>query len=242
MFTELLLSSPERRPTRTRWTLVISFAAEATVLAIVLLFPLIRMQALPTLWMPNAVIYITAQAPPPVPLKPATVPGIIHKPAVAIPFTMPRAIPHGIASTPAPAPDLGPAGPVVPGAIPAVPSTGWTSVAPNPLPAPPEPARPARVRVGGKVRPPRLIHLVRVTYPPIARQAGVQGDVVLHAVIATDGTIENLEYVSGPALLVRAAMDAVRLWRYEPTLLNGQPVEVEITVVVSFTLNGPAGR
>jgi protein TonB len=62
--------------------------------------------------------------------------------------------------------------------------------------------------------------------------------VVLHAVISKDGSVEDLQYVSGPPLLMKAAMDAVRQWRYQPTQLNGEPVEVDTTVSVVFTLGG----
>jgi protein TonB len=62
--------------------------------------------------------------------------------------------------------------------------------------------------------------------------------VVLHAVIAKDGSVEDLQYVSGPPLLMKSAMDAVRQWRYQPTQLNGDPVEVDTTISVVFTLGG----
>ena len=75
-------------------------------------------------------------------------------------------------------------------------------------------------------------------YPQIARTAHISGTVLLHAVIAKDGTIQELTYVSGPALLMRSAMDAVREWRYKPTLLNGEPVEVDTTIQVVFSLGG----
>ena len=61
---------------------------------------------------------------------------------------------------------------------------------------------------------------------------------VLHAIIAKDGTIQQLEYVSGPAMLMTSAMDAVRQWRYKPTMLNGEPVEVDTSISVVFTLGG----
>ena len=61
---------------------------------------------------------------------------------------------------------------------------------------------------------------------------------ILHAIIAKDGSVQELTYVSGPALLMRSAMDAVRQWRYQPTLLNGEPVEVDTTISVVFTLSG----
>jgi protein TonB len=70
----------------------------------------------------------------------------------------------------------------------------------------------------------------------IAKTAHVSGTVVLHAVIAKDGTIQELQYVSGPPLLMKSAMDAVKQWRYKPTQLNGDPVEVDTTIDVVFTL------
>jgi protein TonB len=75
-------------------------------------------------------------------------------------------------------------------------------------------------------------------YPPIAKAAHMQGTVVLQATISKTGSIENLKVVSGPAMLQQAALDAVRTWRYRPYLLNNDPVEVETTVNVIFSLGG----
>jgi len=75
-------------------------------------------------------------------------------------------------------------------------------------------------------------------YPPIAKAARVSGTVVLQATISKTGSIENLHVVSGPAMLQQAAMDAVKTWRYRPYLLNNEPVEVDTTVNVIFTLGG----
>jgi protein TonB len=72
-------------------------------------------------------------------------------------------------------------------------------------------------------------------YPAIAKAAHVQGAVVLHAIISKQGTIKNLEPISGPAMLIPAARDAVSQWRYKPYMLNGEPTEVETTVTVNFT-------
>jgi periplasmic protein TonB len=77
---------------------------------------------------------------------------------------------------------------------------------------------------------------VKPAYPTLAVQARIQGTVVLQAVIAKDGTVEDLRVVSGHPLLVQAALDAVRLWRYKPYLLNEQPVEVDTQINVNFTL------
>jgi len=78
---------------------------------------------------------------------------------------------------------------------------------------------------------------VQPQYPPLARQARVSGTVKLHAIIAKDGTVQELQVISGHPLLIQAALDAVRQWRYRPTLLNTEPVEVDTTIDVIFTLN-----
>ena len=83
-----------------------------------------------------------------------------------------------------------------------------------------------------------LIHRVQPDYPALARQVRVQGLVVLRAMISRDGAIENLQVLSGHPLLVPAALDAVRQWRYRPYVLNGEPVEVETEVKVNFVLSG----
>jgi protein TonB len=75
-------------------------------------------------------------------------------------------------------------------------------------------------------------------YPQLAKTAHVSGTVILHAIISKDGTVQELQYVSGPPLLMKAAMDAVRDWRYTPTQLNGDPVEVDTTISVVFALGG----
>jgi protein TonB len=111
-----------------------------------------------------------------------------------------------------------------------------------PAPAPPEvkpkPApRQAPVSVGGDVQNARLIHKVKPAYPPLAKQVRIQGMVRLQAIIARDGTIQNLTLVSGHPLLVPAALEAVRQWRYQPTTLNGQVVEVMTQIDVNFTLS-----
>jgi len=82
-----------------------------------------------------------------------------------------------------------------------------------------------------------LIKQPKPVYPPLAKAARVQGTVKFQATISKDGTIENLQLLSGPPLLVQAAMQAVQQWQYKPTLLNGDPVEVITTIDVNFTLS-----
>jgi periplasmic protein TonB len=99
------------------------------------------------------------------------------------------------------------------------------------------PVTPQRVRISAGVTKGLLIHRVDPGYPPLARSARIQGEVVLTAIIDANGQIQNLQLVSGHPMLVPAALSAVRQWRYKPYLLNGQPVEVETTVTVIFTLS-----
>ena len=97
---------------------------------------------------------------------------------------------------------------------------------------------PRRVRVGGNVQPPRLLDRTPVSYPPRAESAGIQGKVMLKAVIRIDGAIGGLTVISSPdPELAAAAMESVRQWRYQPSLLNGQPVEIITTVTVNFRLD-----
>ena len=99
-------------------------------------------------------------------------------------------------------------------------------------------AAPKKVSISAGVMTGMLIQKTQPVYPPIAKAARVSGTVVLQATISKAGTIENLHVISGPAMLQQAAMDAVKSWRYRPYLLNNEPVEVETTVNVIFTLGG----
>lgn len=101
----------------------------------------------------------------------------------------------------------------------------------------PDPS-PARVALSGGVTQGMLIHRVQPVYPPVAKQAGVHGQVVLRAVISKRGEIQELRVVSGHPWLSRAAMDAVQQWRYQPYLLSSVPLEVETQVTVNFVLSG----
>ena len=105
-------------------------------------------------------------------------------------------------------------------------------------PPPPKPEGPKRVRISQGVQEAKLINQVKPVYPPLARQARIQGVVKLRAIISKEGTIQQLEVVAGPPLLIQAAVDAVRQWRYKPTLLSDEPVEVETFIDVIFSLGG----
>jgi len=101
-------------------------------------------------------------------------------------------------------------------------------------PPPPPPSMP--IRVGGQIKPPTRIRNVQPIYPQIAQSARVQGVVILEATIGRDGKVAQTRVLRSIPLLDQAALDAVRKWEYEPTLLNGVAVPVIMTVTVNFTL------
>jgi periplasmic protein TonB len=120
-------------------------------------------------------------------------------------------------------------------------SGGWvmrirTPDAPPMVTTTPRPAPAGAVRIGANVQAANLISAPNPVYPPLAKMARQQGTVRFQATIGTDGTIEDLQVVSGPPLLIPSAMDAVKQWVYKPTLFNGAPVEVSTTIDVNFSL------
>ncbi len=92
------------------------------------------------------------------------------------------------------------------------------------------------IPVGGKVQPPRVIYRVAPEYPVLAHQAGIQGEVIISAVIDSKGNVVDLKIVSGPALLYEAAMKALAHWKFEPTYLNGEPVAIRWNATVNFRI------
>jgi len=114
---------------------------------------------------------------------------------------------------------------------------GGVGPAPPPPPPPAAKAPTGPVRIGGRVQEANLIHKVTPQYPPLAKSARVQGTVEFTAIIGKDGTIRELKLVHGHPLLVNAARQAVEQWRYKPTMLNGEPVDVITQIDVNFTLS-----
>lgn len=246
MFDDLVVSSPHTKRTNTPWTVVVSTAIQAGIVIIMILIPLIYTEALPKQLLTT---FLVAPAPPPPPPPPAAVvtrvikpvARLIHNGQMMAPTVIPKKV-EMIKEEELP-PDVGnvgytggvvggigggTAGGVLGGIIGGVGSN---------LPPPPK-AAPSRIRVGGNVQAASLVHQMMPVYPPIAKTAHISGTVVLHAIIGKDGTVQNLEYISGPPLLMKSAMDAVRQWRYKPTMLNGDPVEVDTTISVVFSLGG----
>jgi len=104
----------------------------------------------------------------------------------------------------------------------------------------PDAVKPARIKLGGQVVAAKLVSQPQPQYPPLARETGIEGSVILHALIGVDGAVKEVAVQSGHPLLVQSALDEVRQWRYQPTLLNGKPAEVDTTVTVTFKLTPSA--
>lgn len=128
--------------------------------------------------------------------------------------------------------DVGPANPFATGPVgPGLPNNLFDNA--KPVPVEPPPAKRDRIVVSHSNEA-MLLSKVIPEYPTIAKAAGVQGDVKLHAIIGKEGTIQSLTVISGSAMLIPAALNAVQQWKYRPYMLNGQPVEVETFITVSF--------
>jgi protein TonB len=236
MFDELVVSGAKGEMARTHkpWSIGLSVIIQAAVLGALMLIPLIYTQVLP-----KAMLSTFLVAPPPPPPPPPPQQAVVKQVQPAKAFVVhqmaaPTVIPKKVEiAKDEPPPAVNPSNlPGVAGGTGDV-LGGVGTGAPT---APPPPAAPKRITVGGNVQAAALVNKVDPQYPPIAKTAHVSGTVVLHAIIAKNGSIEKLEYVSGPTLLMASAMSAVKEWRYRPTMLNGQPVEVDTTVQVVFSL------
>jgi protein TonB len=239
MFSDSLLDSNRTRARR-GWSTLLSFAIETIGITLLVLIPLLSGVALPTF--KSTIIDVTPLG------APATSPKVIvSHPVHGLPVVtqeptalrLPRAVPPGIKPDPEEN-NASVAPPVFSYGMP----TGNPEILPifddenfvAPRPATPPATVPGKRLVISHMDPGTLVHQVQPPYPEAARITRTQGTVQIAAIIARDGTISKLHVLSGPPLLVVAAVDAVRQWRYRPYILNGQPVEVETQISVNFTL------
>jgi protein TonB len=247
MFEDSLIESAGKlKSKRQGWTTMLSFIVQIFLVGVLILIPLIYTEALPK---QQLMTFLVAPPPPPPPPPPPAAAPVkvvkkIESEIVAGQLRTPTKIPEKvqmIKEEEAPPPVAGIAGVVggVPGGVPGGQMGGVIGgiISSTPV-AVPKVATPQRVRVSQGVSQGLLIHQVKPSYPPLARQARIQGAVVLQAVIAKDGTIQNLRVVQGHPMLVQSALDAVKQWRYKPYYLNNEPVEVETSITVNFTLSG----
>jgi len=239
MFDDLLESTNEKKKTNKGWSVILSGLVQTFILGVLVLIPLIYTEALPKAML--STLLIAPPPPPPPPPPPAVVKTIIKPVARLIQsgkLMQPRAIPKEVAvfkEAELPPDVINNAG-ATGGVFGGIPGQGIMSGAA--LPPPPKAAAPSRIKQGGQVTAASILSQTRPVYPPLARQARIQGSVVLHAIIDKDGKVAQLEVVSGHPLLVQAALDAVKQWRYKPTQLNGDAVEVDTTITVTFTMGG----
>lgn len=245
MFEDSLIESGGRLKTKRGWTSMLSFILQIMIIGVMVLIPLIFTEALP-----KAVTlgFLVAPPPPPPPPPPAAAPvkivKVIQTDIVNGQLRTPTKIPQKvqmIKEDEAPPPVMASTGVVggVPGGVPGGSMGGVIGSVLSSTPvAVPKIATPQRVRVSSGVQSGLLIRKVNPTYPPLARQARIQGVVLLQALISKEGNITNLQLISGHPMLAPAAIEAVKQWKYKPYLLNGEPVEVETQVQVNFTLAG----
>ena len=243
MFEDSLIESGGRLKTKRGWTSIISFTIQLGIIGVMVLIPLIFTEALPKGQM---MFLLVAPPPPPPPPPPAA--AVVHVKQIQTDIVngelrTPTKIPQKvkmIQEDEAP-PAMATTGVVggVPGGVPGGSMGGVIGSVLSSTPvAVPKIATPTRVRVSSGVSTGLLIRKVPPAYPPLARQARIQGVVVLQAQISKEGNIQNLQLISGHPMLAPAAIEAVKQWKYKPYLLNGEPVEVDTQVQVNFTLAG----
>lgn len=245
MFDETLLeSSPSRMSVLKshHWlTSALAGGFEAAVIAAAVVIPLIYTEALPKM------DGVTRSIPPPPAFGQSPAAKAIRRNVTRNRVTAPVIIPRTIAplrdENEPPQPEapaqLGVPTGLANGGIPNGVAFSLFDGSASPLPPalPARAATPKRIQVGGQVEAAKVIFSPPPEYPPLAKMARVEGVVRLEAVISKEGAIQDLKVIQGHALLVRSVLEAVSRWRYQPTLLNGDPVEVVTEIVVDFKLS-----
>ena len=246
LFAEAMLENSSTRPPRRLGDFAVSAGVQLFFLAALLLIPLYFTQILDVQQLSKTLIVVPPLAPAPPPLAPArSVAPKTRTSAVLATLVVPKVIPNRIAQVSEEpnakdleaAIDLG-AG-VSGGVAGGIPGGQLGSVLGGASSGPVRPAAidsqpKAPVRVGGKVKAPRLLFGPAPAYPLLARQAKIAGAVVIDAVIDERGNVVEMRTVSGPAILALAAMEALRQWKYEPTTLSGESVPVRLFVTITF--------
>src|SRR5438270_419512 len=246
MFEDSLIESGGRLKTKRGATTMVSFIFQLVLVGILVLIPLLFTEALPKQQLMT--FLVAPPPPPPPPPPPAAAPVKIVKQIqsdlnngqLRTPTKIPEKV-QMIKEEEAPPPTMSAGGVVggVPGGVPGGQMGGVIGgiISSTPV-AVPKVATPQRVRVSQGVSQGLLIKKVQPAYPPLARQARIQGQVLLQAEISKDGSIQNLRLISGHPMLAPSAIEAVKQWRYKPYFLNGEPVEVETQITVIFSLSG----
>jgi protein TonB len=240
--------------TKKGWTVLVAFAVQTVLMIVAIILPMIYFDVLPKTQLTS---FLVAPPPPPPPPPPPAAPAPV-KIVKVIPrqfdnnkLMAPKVVPKEIANIKEEElpPTSGAAGVVggVPGGVaggaPGGVLGGIIGSVPSAAPPPPpppvkeKPKTPSRITIGGNVQQAKLVRQPKPIYPPLAKQARISGIVHLAAIISKDGTIQDLKVISGHPLLIPSALEAVKQWVYQPTLLNGEPVEVSTQIDVNFTLS-----
>jgi protein TonB len=244
MFADSLLETSWAHRSRRSWSALTSFGLQAAVLGTVLVLSLLK-----TIDMPRAQVVstpISLGRPDPAPLEPHT-PAHASGSAVQIismsrgimaPSHVPTSIATGDDSA-TPAPQIGIGGSGIGLPIGSYSDLNLPITGNRPMPVAPKASSPSKpVFRTSTMLQGSLLRMVKPTYPPLARTARIEGPVILEALISKAGTIQNLHATSGHPMLTPAAIDAVRQWQYRPYILNGEPIEVETQITVTFLLSG----
>ncbi len=252
LFAESILENSPTRPARRARDFVVSAMVQLLLLAALLLLPLYFTQAIDVHQFNKTLLVVPPPAPAPPPV-PASARSVMSKPravSVVAKFVIPRVIPHQVARRTEQPDGNDVAAAIVPGdAVPGgVPGGqpggvlgGVLSGAASPAPAPPSSAPKGPIRIGHGVKAPRVIFAPDPVFPVLARQARISGAVVIDAVIDTQGNVVEMRTVSGHPILALAAIEALRRWKYEPTILGGEAIPVELLVTLTFVSKGPQG-
>jgi periplasmic protein TonB len=246
IFADSMLETPWAQRARRSWTTMTSFGLQAVIIGLLLMLPVLQTVGLPAARTVSTPISLGRRSPDPIAGTPRTgTPHAAQNNSASPRFVAPGRIPRIISTS---ADDATPqttaehcnaicdpisstvgtaSGPGFPFSL-----GGNRPVLPTPPPTITRAIRTSSMLEGN------LLHRVEPVYPPLAKTARIQGSVVLVAVISKAGTIDNLHAVSGPPMLVPAAVAAVSQWRYRPYILNSEPIEVETQITVNFLLSG----
>lgn len=238
IFQDVFLSGGKSRP-RSLWAAIGSLSFQLFLVLAMVVIPLFHIDPLPK-WDTPTMLYL-----PPPPTALAKAAALQAPPKLNSTYTPARIVPTVHKTEEAPPPTVATSGGVVggvpggmAGGVPAGVLGGILGVSRSiPLPPQtPEPAPVKRIRVASGVAEANLIHDVPPQYPPDAGRERIEGTVVLLAVIGTDGSVQDVQVMSGLPILAQAAVEAVKQWRYKPYLLNGVPVEIDSRITINFTL------
>ena len=240
LFQSLIITEPESHQGRKSATFFISLALHSLLVVAVAIVPLLYYDALPSQEALKAFFVQPLEvAPPPPPPPPPSAARTVVRPAPKIEvrqptgFVAPIDVPNEI--KPEEALDLGVEGGVAGGVEGGVPGGVIGGVVGGlPSGAPPPPAR--VVRIGGQIAQPRPIRKVEPVFPDLAVQSRISALVILEAEVDVRGYVKNVKVLRGHPLFDDAAMQAVKQWRYQPLLLNGEPTGFILTVTVNFNL------